>query len=73
MSLLKIDNISIEFDNRVNKKEKVKVLSDINLEVGEGEIVAVVGESGCGKTTLGKLIVGIHKQTKGKILYKGKL
>ncbi|MGG7143154.1 ABC transporter ATP-binding protein [Clostridium nigeriense] len=72
MSLLKIENLDIEFDNRVNKKQKVKVLSDINLEVEEGEIVAVVGESGCGKTTLGKLIVGIHKQTKGKILYKGK-
>lgn len=72
MSLLKIDNLSIEFDNRVNKKQKVTVLSDINLEVEEGEIVAVVGESGCGKTTLGKLIVGIHKQTKGTIKYKGK-
>ena len=72
MSLLKIDNLSIEFDNRVDKKQKVKVLSDINLEVDEGEIVAVVGESGCGKTTLGKLIVGIHKQTQGNILYKGK-
>ena len=72
MSLLKIDNLSIEFDNRVNKKQKVTVLSDINLEVEEGEIVAVVGESGCGKTTLGKLIVGIHKQTKGSIKYKGK-
>ena len=71
MSLLKIENLDIEFDNRVNKKQKVKVLSDINLEVEEGEIVAVVGESGCGKTTLGKLIVGIHKQTKGNILYKG--
>lgn len=72
MSLLKIENLDIEFDNRVNKKQKVKVLSDINLEVEEGEIVAVVGESGCGKTTLGKLIVGIHKQTKGNILYNGK-
>lgn len=72
MSLLKIENLDIEFDNRVNKKQKIKVLSDINLEVEEGEIVAVVGESGCGKTTLGKLIVGIHKQTKGNILYNGK-
>lgn len=72
MSLLKIDNLSIEFDNRVNEKQKVTVLSDINLEIEEGEIVAVVGESGCGKTTLGKLIVGIHKQTKGSIKYKDK-
>lgn len=72
MSLLEIDKLSIEFDNRVNKKQKVQVLSDINLNVEEGEIVAVVGESGCGKTTLGKLIVGIHKQTSGSIKYKGK-
>ena len=72
MNLLKVDNLSIEFDNRVNKKQKVTVLSDINLEVEEGEIVAVVGESGCGKTTLGKLIVGIHKQTKGILSTKGK-
>ncbi len=72
MSLIKVDNAGIAFDNRINKKEKVQVLSDINLEVEEGEIVAVVGESGCGKTTLGKMIVGIHKPTEGKILYKGK-
>ncbi|MCR4944950.1 MAG: ABC transporter ATP-binding protein [Clostridium sp.] len=72
MSLIKVDNAGISFDNRVNKKQKVQVLSDINLEVDEGEIVAVVGESGCGKTTLGKMIVGIHKPTEGKILYKGK-
>ena len=72
MSLLKVDNISIEFDNKTNKKQKVTVLSNINLEVNEGEIVAVVGESGCGKTTLGKLIVGIHKPSKGEIYYKGK-
>lgn len=36
------------------------MLSNINLDINEGEIVAVVGESGCGKTTLGKLMVGIH-------------
>ncbi|MDS0524806.1 ABC transporter ATP-binding protein [Clostridium sp. SHJSY1] len=72
MSLLEVDNASIEFDNRVNKKQKVQVLSDINLSIEEGEIVAVVGESGCGKTTLGKMIVGIHTPTKGRIVYKGK-
>lgn len=72
MSLLEIEGLGIEFDNRVNKKQKVSVLSDINLNIEEGEIVAVVGESGCGKTTLGKIIVGIHKNTKGDIRYKGK-
>ncbi|WP_160691293.1 ABC transporter ATP-binding protein [Clostridium sp. C2-6-12] len=72
MSLLKIDNTSMYFDNRVNKKEKVCVLSEVDLEVQEGEIIAVVGESGCGKTTLGKMIVGLNKPTKGKIVYRGK-
>ncbi|WP_238475878.1 ABC transporter ATP-binding protein [Clostridium manihotivorum] len=72
MSLLKVEDTSMYFDNRVNKKQKVCVLSKINLEIEEGEIVAVVGESGCGKTTLGKMIVGIHKPTYGKIVYKGK-
>lgn len=72
MSLLEVKNLDIEFDNRVNKKEKVKVLSNINLDINEGEIIAVVGESGCGKTTLGKLMVGIHKQTSGELLYNGK-
>ncbi|MBD7911289.1 MULTISPECIES: ABC transporter ATP-binding protein [Clostridium] len=72
MSLLEVDSATIEFENRVNKKQKVCVLSNINLSIEEGEIVAVVGESGCGKTTLGKLIVGIYKPTKGKIIYKGK-
>jgi peptide/nickel transport system ATP-binding protein len=72
MSLVEVNDASIEFDNRVNKKQKVCVLSDINLSIEEGEIVAVVGESGCGKTTLGKMIVGIYKPTKGKVVYKGK-
>jgi len=72
MSLLTVDNASMLFNNRMNKKQKICVLSDINLDIEEGEIVAVVGESGCGKTTLGKMIVGIHKPTKGKIKFKGK-
>ncbi|GKX66812.1 ABC transporter ATP-binding protein [Inconstantimicrobium mannanitabidum] len=72
MGLLSVENASISFESRVNKKEKVEVLSDVNLDVNKGEIVVVVGESGCGKTTLGKMIVGLHKPTKGKIVYKGK-
>lgn len=72
MSLLKVNHTSMYFDNRVKKKEKVCVLSDVDLDVNEGEIIAVVGESGCGKTTLGKMIVGLYKPTKGNIMYRGK-
>uniref|UniRef100_UPI003BABEAD8 ABC transporter ATP-binding protein n=1 Tax=Clostridium paraputrificum TaxID=29363 RepID=UPI003BABEAD8 len=67
-SLIKIEGLSKSFGE---KNERVKVLNDINLEIGEGEILAIVGESGCGKTTLGKLIADVYKPTEGKIFYKG--
>lgn len=72
MDILTVENMGIAFDSRTKKGEKVKILQNINLSIGEGEIVALVGESGCGKTTLGKAMVGIHKATTGTIYYKGK-
>lgn len=71
-SLLTINQMGIEFESRTKKNEKVKILQDINLSINEGEIIALVGESGCGKTTLGKAIVGLYPPTHGTISYKGK-
>lgn len=51
--------------------EDVTVLKDVTLEVGKGEVVAVIGSNGAGKTTLLKTIVGLLKPKKGKILFKG--
>ncbi len=62
--------MSILFDAPHGKK--VGALVDVSLDIFPGEIVAIVGESGCGKTTIGKAIVGIHKPTSGKIYYDGK-
>lgn len=50
---------------------KIHVLKDVNLDIYPGEIVALVGESGCGKTTLGKIITGLHKPTEGEIWLDG--
>ncbi|RLG81675.1 MAG: peptide ABC transporter ATP-binding protein [Thermoprotei archaeon] len=50
----------------------VKAVDGVDLSISEKGIITVVGESGCGKTTLGKTIVGLIKPTEGKILYKGK-
>jgi dipeptide transport system ATP-binding protein len=50
----------------------VKALEDVSFEVNEGEILSVVGESGCGKTTLAKVLMQIENVTGGQILLGGK-
>ena len=47
------------------------VLSDINLLIKKGSMVAVTGKSGCGKTTLLKILAGIYKETDGLVTYNG--
>lgn len=72
--LMSIQDLSIDFSKKKNvfaKRQTIRVLHSINLDIHEGEIIAVVGESGCGKTTLGKAICGLYKPATGKILYKG--
>jgi peptide/nickel transport system ATP-binding protein len=49
----------------------VKAVDEIDLEIYEGETVGLVGESGCGKTTLGRTILNLEKPTAGEIFYKG--
>lgn len=67
-----IENLCIDFpadaDNPAG--EQVRILNDINLEIAEGEIVGVIGRSGCGKTVLIHLLRGIEQPpTAGRIIY----
>lgn len=47
-------------------------VDDVNIAINRGETLGVVGESGCGKTTLGRLILRLHEPTEGEILYNGR-
>jgi peptide/nickel transport system ATP-binding protein len=51
----------------------IPALQDINLTIAPNEILCLVGESGCGKTTTGKIITGLLSQSAGEVLYQGKL
>lgn len=72
--VLSLKNISITFTKRkglLSKPLEAKVVVDVNLDINPGEIVALVGESGCGKTTIGKVVAGLLKPTKGQVLFNG--
>ncbi|MFA1713384.1 ABC transporter ATP-binding protein [Peribacillus frigoritolerans] len=67
---LTIDGIEKSFKNE--KKESIKVLDNINIEVEKGSFVSIVGPSGCGKSTLLYLIAGLDKADVGEIRVAGK-
>ncbi|MFB6173317.1 MAG: ABC transporter ATP-binding protein [Halobacteriales archaeon] len=49
----------------------VRAVDGVNLDIGERDVVALVGESGCGKTTLGKTAIGLQRPTGGSVKYRG--
>lgn len=62
---IELKNIQFSYSN-----EKI-ILYDINLTVNPGECIAIVGQSGCGKTTLAYLMIGFYSLTRGEILIDG--
>ena len=51
----------------------LRAVDGVSLEIGEREVLGLVGESGCGKSTFGRTVVGLHDRTSGEVGYRGEL
>ena len=70
--LLSIRGLRIEYRSRAtDRRRTTRVIDDLDLEVMAGETLAVVGESGAGKTTLAEAVVGLVRPTSGSIRFDG--
>lgn len=56
----------------IKDRQRIPVIQDVSLAVGRNDVLCIVGESGCGKTTTGKMIAGLLDQSQGEILVDGK-
>ena len=79
--LLKLESVSRDFDvsrpwlNRVIEGEPRRLLRAVDrvtFEVSKGETLALVGESGCGKSTVARLIVGLYRPSEGRLEFRGR-
>lgn len=75
MPLLKVNDLKVHFPIRGGFFQKVvdyvPATDGISFEIQPGETYGLVGESGCGKTTTGRAIIGLNKVTSGEILFEG--
>ncbi len=69
MNIVETKNLKKFFDS---KKGTVKAVNDVSINVLKGETLGVVGESGCGKTTLGRTILRLIEPTSGSVYYNGR-
>jgi oligopeptide transport system ATP-binding protein len=68
-AILEIKNLKKHF--RVGRRASLKAVDGISLEIKEGETLGLVGESGCGKTTVGRVLVRLYEPSDGEVLFGG--
>ncbi|MDR9798049.1 MULTISPECIES: ABC transporter ATP-binding protein [Aeribacillus] len=67
-TIIKVENLSKSY---TNKNKEIHVLDNISLEIKQGEIISILGESGCGKSTFLNIIGGFEKADSGQVLLDG--
>ena len=71
-NLIAIKNISVDFsfqENFLSKKQKIRAVKNVSLNIKKGSFVGLVGESGSGKTTLGRTILAANTISNGKVIF----
>lgn len=75
--ILELDSVEVHFTKQsgvlgiFGSSDTVRAVDGVDLEIYENDVVALVGESGCGKTTLGKSAVGLEEPTDGEVRFRG--
>lgn len=73
IEFIKVENLVVQFPGKTNLLGKVKsyftAVNDVSFEIYKGETLGLVGESGCGKTTLGRTLLRLIEPTSGNILF----
>lgn len=67
--LIEVKNLKKYF--KVSRKATVKAVDDVSFDIHKGETLGLVGESGCGKTTCGKTVLGLYNATSGEVRFDG--
>ena len=72
--LLEVKGLKEYFDINMGffRTKPLKAVDDVSFTINKGETLGLVGESGCGKTTVGRTILQLYKPTAGEIIYDGK-
>lgn len=68
-TILDVKNLVVEFE--AGKRRKVNAVSDVSFQIAKGETLGLVGESGCGKTTVARAIMQLCRTTSGQVLFRG--